>query len=106
MKFPGIELDNNSRPMICPNCNNEEIAPPGDYCMVCGVHLYNSCSSTQYDNNYVSEECKYPLPGNARYCPHCGAKSTYLNRGWLDPWDGNLASTNVFQQVDEDSLPF
>jgi len=26
------------------------------------------------------------LDGNARFCPHCGAKSTFLVNGLLKPW--------------------
>lgn len=42
-----------------------------------------------------------PLPGNARYCPFCGAESTFFQKGILPHWNENS------EEIDNDGeLPF
>ena len=104
MSYSKIILDDQDRALECPVCHNTDLAPHGNFCVICGSSLVNLCSvgidPPPYDSACHNFE---PLPGNARYCPYCGAKSTFLERGILFPWDYNEGN-----DYDEDSgeLPF
>lgn len=90
MKYSGIEVDKNCKAIICPKCDNEEILPDGNYCMICGEEIINYCEGFIDEYGHPCEEaCGKHLPGNARYCPYCGAASHFLNRNFLDRWDAN-----------------
>lgn len=90
MKYSGIEVDKNCKAQICPKCGNEEIFPEGNFCMICGENITNYCEGFIDEYGQQCEEsCGKPLPGNARYCPYCGATSHFLNRKFLDRWDAN-----------------
>lgn len=82
MKYPGVELNENMRPVECPNCANEEIANDANYCIICGKALINHCSDIYEDCSHSDQ----PLPGNARYCPYCGSPTTYLNYNVIDEY--------------------
>ena len=80
MKYPGVELNESLRPCECPNCRNEEIENDSEYCAICGSYILNTCT-----NQLISCEHAFdPLPGNARYCPYCGAETTYLQNGFIE----------------------
>lgn len=95
MIYSKILLDNQGRALECPVCRNTELTPQGNFCIICGQLLINVCSVginlPPYDN-----ACHYsgPLPGNARYCPYCGAESTFMTRKVLFPWDDNDGSND------------
>lgn len=90
MKYPGIAVNKNSKALICPKCNNEEIIPDGNFCMICGENITNFCEGFINEEGYPMEEgCGKSLPGNARYCPYCGAVSHFYNRGFLQSWESS-----------------
>lgn len=104
MKYPGIELDVQFRALECPICRNTDQAESGEFCIICGTGLVNYCSD---DNPF--DGCNYtdPLPGNARFCPHCGNKSTFFARGLLKAWNHKEKETEFTELADDDGeLPF
>ena len=114
MKYSGITVDKNSKAIICPKCSNEEIIPEGKFCMICGENIVNYCEG--FINEYgaqTEESCGKLLPGNARYCPYCGAVSHFYNRGFLQSWEASQESnsaeesfgTNNNSPLDEE-IPF
>lgn len=103
MEYPGIELDENGRATECPICHNTETSQ-GRFCMICGTSLLNECSATPYNR---APNCLGWMPGNARYCPHCGSKSTFFARGFLLPWDHKAPeSLGSLSESDDGELPF
>ena len=109
MVFEGIKLNNNGKAVVCPICGNEEILEEGDYCHICGSLLINRCDMIK--SNEDQEPIGYcpghkPLSGNARYCPYCGGKTTFLKTGALKPW--NDKNKLRFEDIsdEEDMLPF
>ena len=90
VKYQGFILDKDGRPSVCPRCSNEELN--GEYCKICGTYIVNKCSAeTDLDlngNEYVTKEsCGAPAEGNARYCIHCGNRTTYYINGLLPSWN-------------------
>lgn len=93
MKYnDGYELDENGRALICPRCGNEQIgdSPEEQFCMICGTYLVNKC--TNFEGKYVRGQeieppCGNIVPGNARFCPSCGAETTFFTDGLLQPWE-------------------
>lgn len=77
--YSKLETYDNGKLKECPSCKNEETDIDGDYCQICGKKLINICSN---------QECSLsPLPSNARYCPVCGNRSTFLDAGFLKEWN-------------------
>ena len=100
MEYPGIELDEKDRAIECPVCHNTELYSKGRFCIICGNSLVNLCSAAQepFDSSCQNND---PLPGNARYCPFCGAESTFFQKGILPHWNENS------EEIDNDGeLPF
>ncbi len=86
MIYSRIEMDCDNKPLKCPVCENERLPEEGDYCQICGTPFYNDCSAL-HDKNYdsVCTSGKH-LSGDARFCPFCGAETTYLNYKILKPY--------------------
>lgn len=59
----------------CPRCENYDIQSEDNYCKICGLSLKNECTS-----------CGMELDSSARYCTHCGCKTTYFQSGILEDW--------------------
>lgn len=101
MKYPLLATLENGKLKECPNCQNEETDIDGEYCQICGRYMVNRCSNINCSNNDI-------LPSNARYCPVCGRNSSFLNAGFLEPW--NLPKIpipqNVFDEIEDEGLPF
>ncbi len=92
MRYSGILVDENSKALTCPKCENEEIFADGDHCMICGFNLINKCvGEAQYDQfgglEGFTGGCGKLLPGNARYCPYCGGQSSFFADGVLTNWE-------------------
>lgn len=104
MKYSSIIVDENGRAKECPHCQNSEVNYEGNYCVICGVELVNRCTDTNYqDDNegwYTRRSCEkgQHLPGNARFCPYCGNKTTFEQSGVLKDWKIEL-------QDKEDEIP-
>lgn len=99
MKYPGIEVDEKGRAVVCPVCQNTQLHDDGTFCIICGTEIVNFCI-----NSGPFGECNHeePLPSNARYCPYCGGESTFLRKGFLSPWNSPLT-----EDVEDDlPLPF
>lgn len=70
----------------CLRCGNKKII--GNFCQICGAPARNYCTN-YFWNEDSYQPCTHsePLPGNARYCPDCGAKSLFFHNDILDAWD-------------------
>lgn len=113
----GVNIDENKRIIICPNCENESNNLNAVYCKICGTVLYNYCEGEpQYNYNDNSEETIYHKnDGDARFCEVCGKPTALFKNGFLKPWDevindikaivddtfSDVASTNQ-----NDEIPF
>jgi len=67
----------------CPHCKNEDINEDDNFCIICKENLQNYCTNNDCKNYFLS----IPLPKNARYCPHCGAETTFFQKRFLQAWD-------------------
>jgi Zn-dependent peptidase ImmA (M78 family)/rRNA maturation endonuclease Nob1 len=89
VKYRKFEVhEKTNKVKFCPTCNNEETDIEGDFCQICGKPLINRCDDRGWDN-YPSDDgrpCGKPVPSNARYCPHCGNKTTFFNDEMLKDW--------------------
>lgn len=109
--YDGIEVDENSKAIVCPVCGNEE-PEDGEYCSICGTYLINKCTNDDYPgrNEFDGPICGAHLPGNARYCTYCGEKSTFLENKILKPWEKEIESNNdevaASTYFDDEDLPF
>jgi len=115
MFYEGIEVDKQSKAVRCPVCDNEEV-DDGEHCKICGTYIINKCTNGDYPdrNEYDDDICGKLLEGNARYCPYCGAKSTFFENGLLKSWDKSIHDDrdssndlfdfddNIFQPVEDD----
>lgn len=115
MIYEEIILDNNSKAQVCPICDNEQVMPEGDYCHICGVYLVNKCLGKLIDYDQDNEPifagaCDTLLPGNARYCPYCGGRSSYFHYRILLEWnyseeeDKKEGTTTIM--FPEEEIPF
>lgn len=107
----GYELDENGRALQCPVCENNQIGENEEeqYCIICGTYLVNKCTrEDEYDafGNFIRAGCGRIAPGNARFCPYCGAPTTFYENNLLLPWDE--AKKKIEEQHKEiiDDLPF
>jgi len=84
----GYELNENSKAVKCPKCENEVI-PKGDYCNICGTFLINRCNNEAYDiyGNLYQVDCNQLASGNSRFCTKCGSRTTFYDQGFLKPYD-------------------
>lgn len=97
MVYEGIPLSNTGVAIRCPACDNEQTAF-GTFCIICGKSLVNMCSGEPYQR---TSDCEYPLPGNARYCPHCGSETTFFRNRFIKSWNGQGEPLSL-----EELLPF
>ena len=95
MKYTKLDTYETGKLKECPICHNEETNIEGQYCQICGVQLVNYCSN---DN---CSHCEV-LPSNARYCPVCGASSTFYTFNILKSWNYR----NDAQTLLPDDIPF
>ncbi|MFC4652669.1 ImmA/IrrE family metallo-endopeptidase [Lactococcus nasutitermitis] len=89
MIYPKLKTDSVGRlTEACPNCKNEYLHD--NYCQICGKQIINRCTGIQKLNDGTftqTKACTIALEGDARYCPNCGANSTFLENGLLQAWD-------------------
>ena len=86
MKYPAVEINSHHKTVECPVCKNENTDIAGEFCQICGTMITNRCSA---EDVFHSDYCigMDGLEGDARYCPYCGAPSTFLLNKILLPWD-------------------
>lgn len=76
----------------CPRCGKEEQVRNQNFCSLCGTYIINRCSGI-FDGSFDTDispfnyrimtvgetkECPVTfLPKEYRFCPNCGAESTY-----------------------------
>ncbi len=107
VKYISVKTDLTGHVLECPNCHNEEFPKNSEYCMICGKITVNRCTFAAQDDvpDYI-EQCRHtePLTGNARYCPYCGTKATFLTNGILKSWE---QSQDDLEPIDSDEdLPY
>lgn len=113
----GVKTDGKLRVVECPRCHNEQFGEADQFCIICGMRLYNLClGEPEYDNfgNYAGSGEQHINPSNARFCAICGTKTTFFEEGLLVPYDkfessGEKSTVKEFLSTDADSddeLPF
>nr|DAF98360.1 MAG TPA: IrrE protein [Siphoviridae sp. ctnNB1] len=109
MKYPGVKLNESLRPYECPNCRNEEIENDSEYCAICGSYILNTCTNQPVNCGHAFD----PLPGNARYCPYCGAETTYLQNDFIEKVKDDthktttaIDTTDVTYVIADEDIPF
>ena len=99
MKYPvKIKVNEKSKALRCPICDNEEISPEGAYCHICGSELVNHCANVDEFGN----GCGALASGNARYCIYCGSETTFSLSKLLIPWDKEQESLN--EEINLDAI--
>lgn len=92
MTYQGVELKESGQVKECPQCKNEEHLKDANFCMICGKPVINRCTFA-IDENVSSAyiQCSHdePLPGNARFCPYCGCKTTFYANGVLSAYNSD-----------------
>lgn len=67
----------------CPRCENEDLRE--SYCNICGAGIINKCSGNHIGSLW-RPTCAGHLLGADRFCPQCGATSTFLEEGLLEEY--------------------
>lgn len=113
MKYKEYETDPESgRLKYCISCGNEDVL--GDFCHICGKPVVNYCTDAKYGNpdDIYEQRCQShaSLPGNARYCIHCGNASTFLRHNLLIDYkkerSGNDSEFMIIPDPEDEELPF
>jgi len=94
MIYQGIKVDNNSKAIICPQCDNKQTRNDTEYCCICGISLINKCTNLtgiQVSPDDWLAPCGKIASGNARFCEHCGQPTTYNVQGSLSSWQEEKA---------------
>lgn len=98
-----IHLNERSKAIKCPVCDNEEIPVAGDYCPICGTMIVNKCTNIDIYGN----GCGHLAAGNARYCIYCGSTTTFFEKNLLRAWDLEAPEDEYSPfPDDEEELPF
>jgi Zn-dependent peptidase ImmA (M78 family) len=106
MIYSSFDTYSNRKLKRCPICGNEDTDIDGMFCQICGASLINYCDDRDYHNQgfiNIDEDdnspCGVEVAPNARYCPHCGSKTTFYNDNLLADWRTEKAEY-------EDEMPF
>ncbi|AYF99770.1 ImmA/IrrE family metallo-endopeptidase [Lactococcus allomyrinae] len=106
MKYRVLKLDKEGRlAEPCPICGNEH--PSKNYCSVCGLEIINKCTGIKKTVSGIlttTTACSAPLKGHERYCPECGAMSTFLENGFLPAWNESQNSDKIKPLIHEDKI--
>lgn len=73
--------ESNNNQIICPNCNSSISWADANFCPYCGVELFNYCTNPECEmctENPGYEE-DWTLHKDYKFCPECGAKSTFYD---------------------------
>lgn len=108
MTYKSLKVDEAGRLTDdCPICGNDHVRD--NYCSVCGIFIFNKCSGMRktddnWNGGYEEDQpCEGPLLGADRYCPKCGAESTFYWNKLLKEW--NYKEKSVVD-ISEEDLPF
>lgn len=108
MNYFSRELDQNSKAITCPKCENESINPDGNYCQICGTYLVNECWGKTYYNDIGEERfsrgCDALVEGDARYCSNCGSHTTFFRDELLPNWEDEFNASKNIKEDEEDIL--
>lgn len=85
MIYDSIELNDRNKAKICPVCKNEITDIDGGFCQICGTYISNECTNPA---------CESDLPGDARFCPHCGSPSTFKENKLLKAFNDQTYDFN------------
>lgn len=93
----------------CPRCFNEEFSEGANYCIICGLPLYNFCDGSGNADLHNALIGKVHLnPPEARYCEICGAPTKYFRLGALPTYQDaitekaeDLVRAGVAPDIDE-----
>lgn len=64
--------------VVCCKCGYNDNLEEASFCQNCGIELLNFCTNPDCDTNELPSKEYQAIPSNAKYCPYCGAKSTYF----------------------------
>lgn len=95
-----FELDDDGRVEECVSCSNEDVPEDGTFCQICGAPVVNRCTNAA---------CQRPALGNARFCIHCSAPTTFGKHGVLckyKDYKKNGKASFVIDEDDSDDIPF
>ncbi|MGM0124899.1 hypothetical protein IGI37_002293 [Enterococcus sp. AZ194] len=103
MDYSKIETNEQGTPVKCPSCEYEGLNDDFNYCPICSTYIHNVCLGpdsnktvdtffgtvqlTLQERSEDSSSCDGVLSGNFRYCPKCGATTSYKVQGLLKNWD-------------------
>lgn len=92
----------------CPICGNDNVRD--NFCSVCGIPIINKCSGMRktddnWNGGYEEDQpCSEILNGADRYCPKCGAESTFYFHHLLEDWGAPKKANTI--NVDLNIDPF
>jgi uncharacterized OB-fold protein len=84
-KLRYVTTDGRGRFTVCPTCGNTLFSDHASYCRMCGMYLYNNCTSVEEDRGWYP--CGKVNLGDARYCEYCGAPTRLTELGLLMTWE-------------------
>ena len=113
MIYESFNTYENNKVIRCPICDNEETDIDGFHCQICGALIINQCDARSnlhlnLPPGYGDEDlpCGEVVPVNARFCPKCGNRTTFMNDGILRPWDEKALSFMTIPDAIDEELPF
>lgn len=115
MLYTGFPLNEYYRARMCPKCGNERLTGSENACQICGTNIMNRClgdsSGYMFEGiNTISatsgcDQGKTGLPGDARFCPHCGGITTYAYQRLLTPWEQEYEAASKAQSNSNGNTP-
>lgn len=123
MIYSRIDTNEQGTPLTCPRCGAEELNDEFEYCPWCATYLHNVCLGKEEDKfvntfdgdvelniaeRYKQNGCSNSfLDGGFRYCPSCGAETSFNEQGLLDNWKSEKKQANdPFSGAKFNELPF
>jgi Zn-dependent peptidase ImmA (M78 family)/RNA polymerase subunit RPABC4/transcription elongation factor Spt4 len=86
-KLNYVDVDENNRYLECPLCGNDQLSDHANYCKICGLHLFNSCTNAPKKE----QKCGKINPPDARFCEYCGEETHLMRLGLLTTWEELVA---------------
>lgn len=85
MKYKQLETNSDGQLRECLKCGNEDLVEGATHCHICGQIVINHCLAATNESNKTCTHSD-PLPGNARFCPYCGASTTFTDTSLLQDY--------------------